>query len=400
MVKIKKCLAFTLMLCMIITILPMNSVQAITTVKLNKTTLSMKAGDTYQLKLSGATKVSWTSSDKKVAIVSGKGVVSAIDCGKTTITAKNKKTGKIYKCKVMVKNTMHLDKESVFIDEPGKTAVIKLVGSKSTSFRSLNTKIATIDKNGNITGVFPGTCTVVAVNNVTKKTYKCEVNVAIGTIIVNANNSKRGFYRVTSRGICKYAKDHCGLELNPQYKAEVYDENFKVVKLYEGPMTDENATVNIEYNHINIKYEGTYWVKISGKYWIRLKATYDNKKIDTFLLPQNVDYSSFDNFRKSVKNATAIEEGVEDGKQKCIFYYYKETQNQFSKIIPGKTTREEILAMSSEITQLINFPIISPFQDDNYLFVRYRYADYYLTVSFVFDENNVLNFLAYTLMAV
>lgn len=71
-------------------------------IKLNKTKLNLTVGNTYKLKLSGKKgKIKWTSSKKKVASVSAKGVVKAKKAGKTTITALMK--GKKYKCKVTVK---------------------------------------------------------------------------------------------------------------------------------------------------------------------------------------------------------------------------------------------------------------------------------------------------------
>ena len=71
-------------------------------IKLNKTKLNLTVGSTYKLKLSGKKgKIKWTSSKKKIASVSAKGVVKAKKTGKTTVTALMK--GKKYKCKVTVK---------------------------------------------------------------------------------------------------------------------------------------------------------------------------------------------------------------------------------------------------------------------------------------------------------
>lgn len=77
-------------------------------VKLNKKTVSINAGDTFQLKLSGAKAVTWSSSNKKIATVTSKGKVKGIKKGNCTITAKNKKTKKSYKCKVSVRELRSL----------------------------------------------------------------------------------------------------------------------------------------------------------------------------------------------------------------------------------------------------------------------------------------------------
>lgn len=69
---------------------------------LNKTSVYMAKGDTLQLKVKGykASKVKWSSSNKKVATVDSKGLVKAKKNGKTTITAAAGK--KKLKCTVIV----------------------------------------------------------------------------------------------------------------------------------------------------------------------------------------------------------------------------------------------------------------------------------------------------------
>jgi len=71
---------------------------------LNKTTLKLQKGNTDTLKLTGAKgTVTWTSSSKKVATVSSKGLVTAKAAGTTTITAKDKNG--TYTCKVTIINS-------------------------------------------------------------------------------------------------------------------------------------------------------------------------------------------------------------------------------------------------------------------------------------------------------
>ena len=77
-----------------------------TSVKLNKTKLTLKKGKTYQLKttlkpLKSTDQISYQSSNKKIATVSSKGKVKALKKGKVTITAKTS-NGKKAKCVVTV----------------------------------------------------------------------------------------------------------------------------------------------------------------------------------------------------------------------------------------------------------------------------------------------------------
>lgn len=71
-------------------------------VKLNKTSISLYVKGTKQLKLKNyKKKVTWKSSNKKIATVTSKGLVKAIKKGKTVIIAKTA-NGKKYRCKVTV----------------------------------------------------------------------------------------------------------------------------------------------------------------------------------------------------------------------------------------------------------------------------------------------------------
>ncbi|MDD5805158.1 Ig-like domain-containing protein [Blautia sp. HCP3S3_H10_1] len=70
--------------------------------KLNKTSVTLNAKKTYQLKLTGTTqKPKWTSSNKAVATVSSKGKVTAKSAGTATVTAVV--GGVKFNCKVTVK---------------------------------------------------------------------------------------------------------------------------------------------------------------------------------------------------------------------------------------------------------------------------------------------------------
>jgi hypothetical protein len=94
------CLFSVLMLTLTLSI--MNPVTVEAAVKLNKTEATVKVGKTTKLKIKGAkgAKVKWSSSKKKIATVSNKGVVTGKKPGKTTIKAKV--SGKTYKCQLSV----------------------------------------------------------------------------------------------------------------------------------------------------------------------------------------------------------------------------------------------------------------------------------------------------------
>ena len=96
-----KILAVVMVLVCAVTMLLPASVEA-ATVKLNATKKTIQVGKTTTLKVKGTSKkVTWSSSNKKIATVTSKGKVKGIKSGTCVIRAKvNKKT---YKCKITVK---------------------------------------------------------------------------------------------------------------------------------------------------------------------------------------------------------------------------------------------------------------------------------------------------------
>lgn len=144
-------------------------------IKLSKTKATLYTKGTTKLTLK-TTKtrvtgtVTYTSSNKKVAVVSSKGVVTAKKKGTATITAK---CGK-YKatCKITVKNpTLKLAKSSATIKK-GKKVTIKATATpaKTIKYKSSNKKVATVTSKGVVKGVKKGKATItVTCNGVTKK---------------------------------------------------------------------------------------------------------------------------------------------------------------------------------------------------------------------------------------
>ena len=73
--------------------------------KLSKTSITVKNGKTYQLKMQNTKqKYKWSSKNKSIATVTSKGKVTGKKTGTTYIYAKSA-SGKIFKCKVIVKKS-------------------------------------------------------------------------------------------------------------------------------------------------------------------------------------------------------------------------------------------------------------------------------------------------------
>ena len=160
-------------------------------IKINKTSATLDMSGTKTVQLTTTVEpstaqdktITWSSSNTSIAAVDKNGKVTAKKNGTTTITAKtvNNKTA-TSKITVTTNPTgIKLNKTSLTIDY-GKTAVITATISPSTStnktvsWSSNNTSVATVDKNGKVTGKSNGTATITAKTS-NGKTEKCKVTV-------------------------------------------------------------------------------------------------------------------------------------------------------------------------------------------------------------------------------
>ena len=144
------------------------------TITLNKSKATAYAGKSYTLKATTSyrTKISWKSSNTKIATVDSKGMVKLKKAGKVTISATA--FGKKVNCVLTVKNpTLKVSKASVSIYRKKSYTVkaIAVPGGK-VSWSSSNKAIATVSSSGKITGMKKGTAYVYAKIHGLKKTIK------------------------------------------------------------------------------------------------------------------------------------------------------------------------------------------------------------------------------------
>ena len=158
-----------------------------TKVTMSKTSVSINKGKTYTLKgtmspSNTTDTLKWSSSNTKVAKVSSTGVVTAVEKGTATITAKTT-SGKTATCKVTVKipsTKVALSKTSISVYK-GKSYTLKgtLTPGNSTDtlkWSSSNTKVATVSGSGVVKGISAGTASI-TVKTSSGKTATCKVTV-------------------------------------------------------------------------------------------------------------------------------------------------------------------------------------------------------------------------------
>ncbi len=136
----------------------------------------------------------FTSSNSKIAKVSSKGIVTPLDVGTVKITVTSKDGSHKATCKVTVKKApekIKLATTSASLTV-GQTKTIKYTVSpadatnKKATFKSSNTKVATVNSSGVIKGISKGTATITATTeNGLKATCKVTVKQQVTGVEVN-----------------------------------------------------------------------------------------------------------------------------------------------------------------------------------------------------------------------
>ena len=166
------------------------------TAALDKKTAAVYAGKTVTLKATSNdkdAKVTFKSSNTKVATISSTGVVKGVKAGTAIITASYGNATAT--CTVTVKaSSVKFAKKTVVVYK-GKTATVKatLAGVSSVKYTSSNNKVATVNsKTGAVKGLKAGTVTITATSGKLKATYKLTVKNPTFSLTKSSATIKKG----------------------------------------------------------------------------------------------------------------------------------------------------------------------------------------------------------------
>ena len=172
----------------------------VTAVTLNKTYVSLKAGETVTLtatvKPDDATDktVTWGSSDESVAKVEN-GIVTAIGKGLSTITAKAGDTSATCMVTVSVPvENVTLNKTELVLQKGQEEVLVALVSpddatDKTINWSSSNVSVVRVDQNGAVAAEGAGTAVITA--SAGTKSATCTITVTIPVESISLNMTKR-----------------------------------------------------------------------------------------------------------------------------------------------------------------------------------------------------------------
>ncbi|MCQ2462151.1 MAG: Ig-like domain-containing protein [Clostridia bacterium] len=161
-------------------------------IELNATAKTIYTSNTYTLSPvffpdnASNKSVKWSSSDKTVAAVSSKGVVTGKKVGTCKITCISVDGSKKAICTIKVKGHpvtgITLNKSSAVIQDGKSTTITATVtpynaANKSVKWSSSNTAVAKVSSTGKVTALKPGTCTVTCKAVSGKASAKCKITV-------------------------------------------------------------------------------------------------------------------------------------------------------------------------------------------------------------------------------
>ena len=139
------------------------------TVSISNSSVSLGVGKNLALtaKTNSGGTITWTSSDKNIATVTSKGVVTGVKPGTAEITAKDSKSGKTAKCKVKVVKTVLSSitvPVSTKILTKGETFSIKPVtvpANGEVKYSTSNGSVVSVSSSGTVKAIGIGTANVI-----------------------------------------------------------------------------------------------------------------------------------------------------------------------------------------------------------------------------------------------
>lgn len=249
--------------------------------------ITFASGDTYNIGLKETEPIyvkdqdgktlksglTYSSSNKSIAVIDSKGNITGKKVGTATITAKTK-NGKKATCKVNVKSAatgikLNITSANIGIDEKSVDLNSTLTGgySRLRKWTSSNTKVATVDNQGVVTGIKEGTAVITCATFNNKKAT-CKITVGkkptsikitnSNNIIQKGTNSHKTTYKLSSQAysykITYSIKDKniATVDSKGYITGKKCGKTTLTIKTYNGVTAKQTITVNDDSLSLNI----------------------------------------------------------------------------------------------------------------------------------------------------
>lgn len=290
--KLSKWISFTLVLTLVISlVIPTGGHVQAATIKLNKSSVNLGIGDTFQLKVTGAkSKVTWSTNKKSVVTVNSEGLITGIKAGYTDIIADV--NGKELKCTIIVyKPSFKRNYVTLGLEEQ-TNLIVNYIPQKykkaKITWETANSKIATIDNTGKVTGKSIGVTKVTASFGEYTITGKINVNPSKQNINNAINDLNIEYGEVDDHIVCVLT-NNSKIDLTFSYDLAFYDSSNNLVSLSgnlgvrDGFFAGDSKVfsfekTNKEYSYYKIRFSDVW----GYYYYINQKAKVDVKASDPY----------------------------------------------------------------------------------------------------------------------
>ena len=137
-------------------------------VTISQSSATLPIGKTLALSAKSASggSIVWSCSNKSVATITSKGVVTAVMQGSATVTAKDQKTGKTARCNIKVEKTaitsikLNAEKATIITGDSFVIRAATAPVNGEVSYSSSAAKVATVSEKGVVKAIAPGTAKI------------------------------------------------------------------------------------------------------------------------------------------------------------------------------------------------------------------------------------------------
>lgn len=289
-------------------------VAPVTSVKASVDTMELFVGDkseaikvTVKGKKGFVNKVAFSSSDKKVAKVNSKGVVTAVAAGtcKITVMAKDG-TGKKDTIKVTVKPVLveKIEAKEAKVElKVGDTKTVEYTVApenatdKAVTFTSSDEKVATVDETGKITAVGRGVAQI-TVEAKDGSGVKTMVQVTVTDPVVTEVTVKSG---VKSSFTIKSAKDGANMIKDVEEAVKTYKAELDALKSKTWSVVVGDVTYTVEYANGALTYKNA----TTGAVVTDLATKAEGKTV-AFTIPATTEVADLFAVAEKIQNSAAL----------------------------------------------------------------------------------------------